>query len=138
MIGKYFKSKETDLVVKALTQCTAGTFKGEVIIGDSLNKKGDIYDGWYFDGFKPHESPKPEQSPTKEVELRLECLKLAVEQNNGRALEPKEIITDAQYYYDWVKRKIGYGSLLLLFILAIPFGYLFCAIGRIFISDTYY
>lgn len=36
-----------------------------------------------------------------------------------------------------LKRKIIWGPLLILFLIAVPFGYTFCAIGRIFMAVGY-
>jgi hypothetical protein len=45
---------------------------------------------------------QPEPTPTKDVEVRLECLKLAVI-GKGNVLTDM-VIADAQHFYDWITK----------------------------------
>jgi hypothetical protein len=45
---------------------------------------------------------QPEQSPTKDVELRLECLKLAIITMDIKC--PTGAIDEAEYFYDWITK----------------------------------
>lgn len=103
-VGKYYKSKDSELIVKALSPENEGTFYGEAIVkveGYDDNLWCDVV---YFEPCEAPQTTQPEQSPTKDVELRLECLKLAVNVSNGVRHET-EIVAMAEYYYDWITQK---------------------------------
>jgi hypothetical protein len=107
-VGKYYKGiNYKNLIV----QCTgngidSGTFTGRVVnSGNSPFLENGLSSLWvneYFEPFEPIETTQPEQSPTKDVELRLECLKLAVI-GKGDVLSDM-VIEDAQHYYDWITK----------------------------------
>jgi hypothetical protein len=48
---------------------------------------------------------QPELTLTKDTELRLECLKLAIQSNQGVWQNPETVTTDAQHYYDWITKQ---------------------------------
>ena len=58
----------------------------------------------YFEPCEAFETPQPEPTPTKDIELRLECLKLAIQSNQGVWQNPETVTTDAQHYYDWITK----------------------------------
>lgn len=104
-LGKYYKAKESTLVVKATTDTHYGTFMGEVVIPDECNSIiGEVLD-WNASFFSPTENPfkapqTTQPEPNKDTELRLECLKLAIIGKSNVLTDM--VIADAQHYYEWV------------------------------------
>lgn len=109
---KLMKSIDSPLIVLA-TSGDIDSFEGEAIVGDAENPKGDYCTCWdavlfnEFDLQAPQstETPQPEQSPAKDVELRLECLKLAATINQGASCGSGAVIFDAREFYDWITKK---------------------------------
>ena len=107
-VGKYYKGiNYKNLIV----QCTgngidSGTFTGRVVnSGNSPFLENGLSSLWvneYFEPFEPIETTQPEQSPTKDVELRLECLKLAV--SNEKSQTIKMLLEDGEKIYDWITK----------------------------------
>lgn len=105
MKGQYFKSG--DLVVKATTDTEQNIFAGEVVVSDEMYNVGDLME-WNALVFKPCEAPQttqPEPTPDKDVDLRLECLKLAIQSNQGVWQNSETVTTDAQHYYEWITKQ---------------------------------
>ena len=108
MIGKYFKLKGNTLVVKALTESTIHGFAGEVFIENETYPVGHIVYNFDIGQFEPCEAPQttqPDPAPNKDTEIRLECLKLAIQSNQGVWQNPETVTTDAQHYYDWITKQ---------------------------------
>lgn len=105
-VGKYYKSRNNATVLRATSEDKNGRFKGK-IVGGNLSSEGLELDNWLVDMFEPCEAPQstqPTPSTDKDTELRLECLKLAVEVNKGRSYEV-DVRAEAQKYYDWITQK---------------------------------
>ena len=100
-VGKYYKDKAGNIVVKALSGIINGAFVGKIVLAlDSQAIGADrVWDFIYFEPCEAPEPTQPEHSPTKDVELRLECLKLAVQAN---CVDP---VIAAKEYYDWITKR---------------------------------
>jgi hypothetical protein len=118
MNKKYFKSKKSDLVVEWVKNNEIGGFEGYVVVADKNWEVGQFSNWFSFVGLKPitflkeeepkvsyvnpanphQELPQPEPTPTKDLELRLECLKLAIQAN---CVDP---VIVAKEYYEWITK----------------------------------
>jgi hypothetical protein len=105
MKGQYFKSG--DLVVKATTDTVKNIFAGEVVVSDEMYNVGDLseWNALVFEPYKDPQTTQPDPTTNKDTELRLECLKLAIQSNQGVWQNPETVTTDAQHYYDWITQK---------------------------------
>lgn len=117
-VGKYYKFTDNELVVKALSPENEGTFYGEVVVAAKGYDDKLWCDVAYFIQCEPPQVEAKKQFeapdamwkslsdilPTKDVELRLECLKLAVEQNKGIGSHVS-IMERAQEYYGWITKE---------------------------------
>ena len=97
-VGKYYKFKDNELVVKALSPENEGTFYGEVVVAVKGYAGELTCDVAYFVQCEAPETTQPEPTPTKSVELRLECLKLAIQAN---CVDP---VIAAKEYYEWITK----------------------------------
>jgi hypothetical protein len=102
-VGKYYKATDgCGLVVKALSPEKEGTFYGEVVVAAKGHKNREWCDFSYFEPCEAPETTQPEPTPTKDVELRLECLKLAIITMDIKC--PTGAIDEAEYFYDWITK----------------------------------
>ena len=100
-VGKYYKFKDNELVVKALSPENEGTFYGEVVVAVKGYAGELTCDVAYFvlcEAPQSIERAQPEPTHAKDTELRLECLKLAVEANS---VDP---VIVAKEYYEWITK----------------------------------
>jgi hypothetical protein len=99
-VGKYYKVKEGDIVVKALSGIANGAFIGKIVLALDSQSIGvaRVWDFIYFEPCEAPETPLPEATPTKDVELRLECLKLAIQANCV------DSVIAAKEYYEWITK----------------------------------
>lgn len=93
-----------DLIIYALSE-KDGHIQGIVISGNNYWKQWEYRTNWDFNSFTDIEATQPDPTPDKDVNLRLECLKLAIQSNQGVWQNPETITTDAQHYYDWITKQ---------------------------------
>ena len=104
---KYFKHKTSDLVIEVLDDQYTNYPLAKVVVAGNAWEIGDTA---RFDLrlFEPCEAPqstqtdKPIPNYTKDAQLRLKCLKLAIQSNQGVWQSPETVTTDAQHYYNWI------------------------------------
>ena len=102
-VGNYYKGIKGELlVVKATSGIFNGTFDGRVIIADKDSTQGEE-SLWLAEAFEPIETTQPDPTTTKDAELRLECLKLAV--SNEKSQTIKMLLEDGEKIYDWITNK---------------------------------
>jgi hypothetical protein len=112
---KLMKSKEYGTIVFAKRQY--GNMLTGTVIANSADNAGQEFDTWDVNEFEDYELPQCQfeaprgifelfdnPTPTKDVELRLECLKLAVKSNQGVWQNPETLTTDADIFYDWITK----------------------------------
>jgi hypothetical protein len=105
-IGKNYQFQhDGNLIVNAITKENVnGSFYAKVTATiEGYKEHEEIWcDVDYFKLYEP-KTTQPKQSTTKDVELRLECLKLAVGECQGK--NDYVIFTRAQTYYDWITKE---------------------------------
>ena len=113
----YYKFNNNNLVVKWIKNNKKDFFTGKVVrIGGSGWKLGQEDDFFCFNDFSEYtpkkkelaewdkiapqvpKTPLPEATPIKDVELRLECLRLAIQAN---CVDP---VIAAKEYYEWITK----------------------------------
>ena len=90
-----------DLIIYALS-AKDGDIQGIVINGNNYWKQWEYKTNWEYNSFTDLETTQPEPTPTKDTELRLECLKLASNNKNGQSKDA--ILQLADDYYDWITK----------------------------------
>jgi hypothetical protein len=100
---QFYKQLDSEIVVLKVKGINKNAFWGLVVNDEGINKVGDRL--FCTDaGYKPFafrqlpEKPQPEPTTTKYVQLRLECLKLAIQANS---VDP--VIAAKEYYY-WITK----------------------------------
>jgi hypothetical protein len=96
------KSKFSDLIIYAERLGEDGFIEGIAVTDGETNKKGTYSKIWNKSAFQDIETTQPEQFTTKDVELRLECLKLAVSNENGQPIDM--LLEDGDKIYDWITK----------------------------------
>ncbi len=98
---QFYKQLDSEIIVLKVKGINKNSFWGLVVNNEGINKVGDRL--FCTDaGYKPFafrqlpKTPQPEPTATKDVELRLECLKLAIQSNQGERQNPETVTTDAQ------------------------------------------
>jgi hypothetical protein len=118
-MNEYYKSKAFDFncIVRKTKGVNGSSFMGVVVKADGIYKKGakafchlsyctpytptpqELIE-WGETATITNDNPNKVQVDDKDVELRLECLKLAVI-GKGNVLTDM-VIADAQHFYDWI------------------------------------
>jgi hypothetical protein len=100
---QFYKQLDSEIVVLKVKGINKNSFWGLVVNNEGINKLGDKL--FCTDaGYKPFafrqlpEMPQPELTLTKDIELRLECLKLAIQAN---CVDP---VIAAKEYYEWITK----------------------------------
>lgn len=116
IIGKYYKHSKGICIVKATSEIVDGTFTGEVVVADNETNVGETQ-WWTMSLFEPYHKPFEiteageektiiaNPTPTKDTELRLECLKLALNTHTGITTNSESVLADAKTYYEWVTQE---------------------------------
>lgn len=115
---KYMKSIDPEtkgLIIEYIADGKNDEFKGVVIKqGKSRWEVGNKSNTWIKSLFEPCElnTETPSNDNTNKVELsdkdinlRLECLKLAANSNKGIGHDASVIVAEAQEFYDWITKK---------------------------------
>jgi hypothetical protein len=104
---QFYKQLDSEIIVLKVKGINKNSFWGLVVNNEGINKVGDRL--FCTDaGYKPFafrqlpEKPQPEATTTKDVELRLECLKLASNNKNGQSKDA--ILQLAEEYYEWITK----------------------------------
>lgn len=115
-MSKYYKSIDPlskGLIVKFIEDGFDGEFKG--IVANPAETRfyfGEEQNRWVkscFEPYEPKESPLSNDNPNKvevdekDVNLRLECLKLTVASNIGLLTDMGDITKEANVAYNWIK-----------------------------------
>jgi hypothetical protein len=114
-MSKYMKSIDPEtkgLVVEFVEDGLIGEFKGIVIErGETDYSVGALHTRWVESCFEPcelntatltNDNPNKVEVDDKDVNLRLECLKLAATINQGTSCGIKAVIFDASEIYKWI------------------------------------
>ena len=110
-MSKYMKSIDPEtkgLVVEFIEDGLIGEFKGIVIErGETDYSVGALHTRWVESCFEPcelntdtlsNDNPNKVEVSDKDINLRLECLKLA----SNCTLPPSEVMEQAKEYYEWI------------------------------------
>ena len=122
IVGEYLKSKLSNLIVKVTElNLNMGRFSAIVIVpiatkhvGKEINMLNPAYFGpytptpqelieWGETDTLTNDNPNKVEVDDKDVNLRLECLKLASNNKNGQSKD--YIIRLANNYYEWITQK---------------------------------
>ena len=115
-MSKYYKSINSPLVIKATAILQSGDFEGKVIVATEHHKlfKIKFWIGSQFEPYTPtpqelaewgetetldNDNPNKVEVSDKDINLRLECLKLAITNGGG------DTWNVAQDFYDWITKK---------------------------------
>ena len=124
-MSKYYKDRLSALVVKYTNQNTKSRFEGIVVIGNGCSTYivGYKSNHWEYMCFEPYtptpqelaewgetetlsnDNPNKVELSDKDINLRLECLKLAVELNRDFKYKTSHFTNRAQDFYDWITKK---------------------------------
>lgn len=109
---KYYKHIDTDMVVKVEKE-NGNTFSGTVEVAGGKYIAGAYLNAWYKPSFEPYElntetlssdNPNKVKVSDKDINLRLECLKLAIELNKSNVgLDMAYCLEEAIESYNWIK-----------------------------------
>jgi hypothetical protein len=124
-MSKYYKQKKGNIVLKWINdnpndkEC----FKGKVLVKGVYVEVGEISSDWIKACYKPYtptpqelaewgetetvsnDNPNKVEVDDKDINLRLECLKLAVMINDNTRKELSYLTSNADEIYDWITKK---------------------------------
>lgn len=114
---RYFKAVNSDMIIK-VTDINGATFSGNIVHGTLPNIKIGEYHGYFirnmFEPYTPtpqelaewgetdtltNDNPNKVEVDDKNINLRLECLKLAIEHTETN------VIGSAELFYEWITEK---------------------------------
>jgi len=122
-MSKYLKSKIGTLIIELGAMDDSGDFCGTVVasnsVGYKIGDKNNYYNSQEFEPYTPtpqeliewneimlsatSDNPNKVEVDDKDVNLRLECLKLTVASNIGLLTDMGDITKEANVAYNWIK-----------------------------------
>lgn len=119
-MSKYYKNIQYGFIVKVYTEISNEDFEG-VVVAECKEMPLHEEGMWLKERFAPY-TPTPQELAewgetvsndntnkvevsNKDINLRLECLKLAVNSNKGIKHDASVIVAEAQEFYDWITKK---------------------------------
>ena len=121
-MSKYYKDKEGCQIIKFISDTSdPDCFEGIVVVNDGNSYIGETSKLWVIEFFEPYtptpqeliewgktatlttDNPNKVEVDDKDVNLRLECLKLTVASNIGLLTDMGDITKEANVAYNWIK-----------------------------------